>query len=130
MLMNFLHASCVSLESRAILIQGPSGAGKSDLAIRLIDAGATLIADDYVDIQKIEGHLVASPPESIAGKIEVRGVGLVQMPFESNVDIALMVHLTPRKEIQRLPESNLIDVEGVSIPFIQLDPHDSSAAAK
>ena len=70
-----LHASTVSIKGRAVLIEGPSGSGKSDLALRLIDRGATLVSDDYTIVRRIDGNLIASAPPNIAGLCEVRGCG-------------------------------------------------------
>ena len=128
--MKFVHATCVSLNGQGILIRGPSGAGKSDLALRLIDAGAILVADDYVDIQKKNGRLLASPPNNIAGKIEVRGVGLIKLPFKKNVEISLVLRLSPRSEIPRLPDFHIADMDGIPVPFVMIDAQDSSAVAK
>jgi serine kinase of HPr protein (carbohydrate metabolism regulator) len=71
-----LHASCVAIKGRAVLIEGRSGEGKSDLALRLIDRGAVLVSDDQTICQRRDGVLHATPPATIAGKIEVRSVGI------------------------------------------------------
>jgi serine kinase of HPr protein (carbohydrate metabolism regulator) len=76
-----IHATCVAIGGQGVLIMGPSGIGKSDLALRLIDRGATLVSDDYTEIELVEGALTGRPPATIAGKIEVRGVGIVTMVF-------------------------------------------------
>lgn len=74
-----LHASCVAAEGHAVLITGRSGSGKSDLALRLIDRGFTLVSDDRTILRKQDGRLIASAPDTIKGKIEVRGVGILEM---------------------------------------------------
>jgi len=74
-----LHASTVALDGRAVLISGPSGSGKSDLALRLLDRGFILVSDDQTIVRKDGGHLVAGAPPTIAGKLEVRGIGIVDM---------------------------------------------------
>src|SRR3546814_4210439 len=79
-----IHANCVALDGRAILLMGNSGSGKSDLSLRLIDRGWSLVADDYVCLIPSGGKLLAKPPPNIAGRIEVRNVGLVELPYLSD----------------------------------------------
>ena len=98
-----VHASAVAIDGRAVLIGGRSGHGKSDLALRLIDRGAALVSDDYTFVcRRIEGRVVASAPPTIIGKIEMRGVGLIEMETEQDVPVALCVDLDETPE--RLPE--------------------------
>ena len=84
-----VHASTVAIEGRAVLIAGRSGSGKSDLALRLIDRGAVLVSDDYTFVRRADGRLLASPPDTIAGRIELRGVGIVEMANLRDVPVAL-----------------------------------------
>ena len=124
-----LHASCVSIGGRAVLIEGLSGSGKSDLALRLIDRGAALVSDDYTIVRRIDGKLIASAPPNINGLIEVRGVGLVPMPFESDVPIALIASIATT--IERLPDLNSTRiVAGVAIPTCLIAPLEASAPIK
>ena len=88
-----IHASCVALGGRGVLLLGPSGAGKSDLALRLIDDGATLVADDRTLLFAKGGALHAKAPASIKGLLEIRGVGIVKLPVRASVRIALVVKL-------------------------------------
>jgi serine kinase of HPr protein (carbohydrate metabolism regulator) len=88
-----LHATCVAIDGRGVLIMGPSGAGKSDLGLRLIDQGATLVADDCTLVRDVGGDLLARAPANIAGRIEVRGVGIVTMSYVEDVAISLVVAL-------------------------------------
>ena len=97
-----IHVSSVAIDGRAVLIGGRSGAGKSDLALRLIDRGATLISDDYTFVRRAQTRALASAPERIAGKMEVRGVGIVDMETAQDVPIALYIDLSG--EPVRLPE--------------------------
>ena len=100
-----LHASCIALANRAVLLTGDSGVGKSDVALRLIDGGAQLVADDQTLLRVEDGQLIASPPDSIAGLIEVRHVGVLKMPYVRDVPVALYVELTALAEVlERLPE--------------------------
>src|SRR5690242_3377614 len=89
-----LHASTVALEGRAVLITGPSGAGKSDLALRLLDRGFTLVSDDQTIVRREGDRLIATAPANISGKLEIRGVGIVEMDVVKDVPVALFVELT------------------------------------
>lgn len=124
-----MHASTVATEGRAVLITGPSGAGKSDLALRLLDRGFTLISDDQTIVRREGDRLIASAPANIRGKLEIRGVGIVEMETETDVPIALFVELT--SEIQRLPDDRRErPVLGVNLPLISVDAMTASAASK
>lgn len=124
-----LHATAVSIGGRGVLIEGVSGVGKSDLALRLIDRGATLISDDYSFLQQRDGQIVASAPANIAGKIEVRGLGIVEMPQAGETPVALLVALG--EPPTRLPEpGNARHLLGVDVPFLALDGREASAAIK
>ena len=87
-----LHASAVALDGRAVLISGPSGSGKSDLALRLLDRGFTLVSDDRTIVRKVGSKLVASAPDTIKGKLEIRGVGIVDMDTVTDVPVALVTN--------------------------------------
>lgn len=124
-----LHASCVAIDGRAVLIEGASGAGKSDLALRLIDRGAALVSDDYTICQRRDGVLTASPPATIAGKIEVRGIGIVEMPHVAAVPIALLIAL--HDSPPRMPEGfRRRRIAGVDIAEFDLAPREASAPVK
>ncbi len=111
------------------MIEGDSGTGKSDLALRLIDRGATLVSDDYTLLQRAGGELIASPPDTIAGRIEVRGLGVLPMPHVDKVPVALLVHLTASPERMPLPDETR-RIAGVDIREVAIDPHSASAAIK
>ena len=123
-----VHASCVAIDGRGVLILGRSGAGKSDLTMRLIDRGAMLVSDDYTLLRAVEGRVVASPPPNIAGTIEMRGVGIVERPFASDVPIALAVDLDLPPE--RMPEPVTRDFAGMAVPVIGLNGLEPSAPMK
>jgi len=124
-----LHVSSVAIDGRAVLIEGESGAGKSDLALRLIDRGATLISDDYTLLQRAGGELIASPPDTIAGKIEVRGLGLIETTYVEKVPVALLIRLTDAPE--RLPLADDVRrIAGLDIREVAVDSRTASAPIK
>jgi serine kinase of HPr protein (carbohydrate metabolism regulator) len=124
-----VHASTVAMDGRAVVILGPSGSGKSDLALRLLDRGFTLVSDDQTVVKKDGERLVASAPPNIAGKLEIRGIGIVDMDTVTNIPVALLVELT--SEIQRLPdESRERPLLGVRLPLISIDAMTASAPSK
>jgi len=125
-----LHGSCVAIDGRGVLLRGPSGRGKSDLALRLIDAGARLVADDRVDLRAAGGLLNASAPEPIAGRLEVRGVGIVEVPCVAAAPLGLVVDLVEREDLERLPEPRTASFLGISVPLMRLVALEASAAAK
>jgi len=111
------------------LIEGESGAGKSDLALRLIDRGATLISDDYTLLQRAGSELIASPPDTIAGKIEVRGLGLLETPYVEKIPVALLIRLTDAPE--RLPLADDVRrIAGLDIREVAVDSRTASAPIK
>ena len=124
------HASCVSIDGHGVLLLGASGAGKSDLALRLIDAGAKLVADDQVIIQNSAGVLHAESPLPIHGKLEVRGLGIIEMEALQNMRLSLVVQLCAREDVERMPEAAFFDCLGVQLPLLSLHAFDSSTPAK
>lgn len=133
-----VHATCLVLDTvggpRGVLLRGPSGAGKSDLALRLIDRGARLVADDQCELQRIESaagaYVRARAPATIAGALEVRGLGIVGVPTLPEAPIALLVDLVAAEAIERLPEPVDEEILGVTLPRIVLDPFAEAAVAK
>lgn len=134
----FVHATCIALPAsgkrwRGILLRGPSGAGKSDFALRLIDAGAKLVADDQTALVRKGRALVGSPPGTLAGLLEVRGIGIVKVGLSrllARVPIALLVDLVPPDRIQRMPEFARETLLDVDLPVVALTPFEASAPAK
>jgi HPr kinase/phosphorylase len=136
-----VHATCVSLNGQGVLIRGRPGSGKSELALRLIDmpgygAGedvfrGRLVADDQVRVEAKAGALWASPPEALQGLLELRGQGLLALPFAAEAKLALIVDLVPAGELERLPEPEALKAEiaGVSLPRIPLDGREPAAPA-
>lgn len=127
-----VHASTVAIDIHAVVIRGRSGSGKSDLALRLIDTGAVLVADDQTIIELLSGGLVASAPDTIRGRIEVRGLGIISLPDAGPTPIGLIVDLMPQRDIRRLPvEPELhTSIIGIDVPRIAVDPALPGAVAK
>ena len=114
-----LHASCVAVEGKGLLILGPSGSGKSGLALNLIALGAQLVADDRVDLVVEGSALVARCPAPLRGLIEARGVGLLRCDAIPKAKVGLAVDLgTP--EPARLPESHTIVLLDRRIDLVHL----------
>lgn len=97
-----VHATCVAIGRKGVLLLGPSGAGKSDLALRLIDEGARLVADDRCELFVKAERPHARAPASIAGLIEMRGIGIAEVPHAKSAAVALAVRLG--QPSARLPE--------------------------
>ena len=114
---------------RAVLITGPAGAGKSDLTLRLIGRGWRLVADDYAHIVASAGALFAVAPETIAGRIEARGVGVVPASARGLTRLALAVELVEQLP-ERLPEPETRTLEGVALPLLRLRGFEASAVEK
>lgn len=126
-----LQASAVAIGRRALLIEGPPGSGKSTLALALIDRGAQLIGDDGVTLcADADGSLIASPPPNIAGLLEVRGVGLVNMPVAAPAPAALILTLGGASA-ERLPDAlpHRI-IAGISVPVLAFEPGTIAPAAR
>ena len=128
--MDLFHGTAVLYRGFGILIRGPSGSGKSDLALRLIDDGADLIADDQVIIKSVGEILQLSSPDNISGLIEVRGVGVVRIKYVSSIPLGLIVDINPRKKLKRMPITKKELIGNISIPVITINAFESSAVAK
>ncbi len=124
-----LHASSVAIDGAALLIMGPSGSGKSDLALRLIDRGAVLISDDQTMVRQAGAGLIATGFGTIQGKIEVRGLGIMNVPSVTDVPLALILEL--RSTVERLPlETSERLVAGRMLPVVAIAPFEASATIK
>ncbi|MDQ2103590.1 HPr kinase/phosphorylase [Azospirillum isscasi] len=113
-----------------VLLRGPSGSGKSDLALRMIDAGALLVADDRVELRVDQGRLMARAPAALAGLLEVRGVGIMPIPAAAEAEVGLVVDLVPRDAVERLPGEDAADLLDQAVPRLALCPFDASTPAK
>lgn len=123
-----IHATCVAIAGRGILIGGASGTGKSDLALRLIDRGATLVSDDYTLVSRDGDGLIARVPDRIAGAIEVRGIGILAMPHVDGVPLALLIDLDEAPD--RMPTIDEREFAGLPLPRLALAPFEASAPVK
>ena len=142
-----LHASCIALGragapfgapgDAGILLVGPSGAGKSDLALRMIAAGAELVADDRTALTPEDGSVIASPPPVLAGLIEIRNVGIIQLPARPWVRLLMVADLVADEMLTRLraparwePPPPFEHLESSALPLLRLDPFAAAAPAK
>ena len=137
-----LHGSCLAVGDMGVLLLGEPGSGKSDLTLRMIDQPGTglsgnmksvfLVADDQVVVRFGEGRLWASAPAILAGRMEIRGLGLVTLAHRAEVPLVLAVRLTAVESIERLPEleKSYFEVLGKRLPMILIDPASASAPAR
>ena len=127
---NNIHASAICVMGQGVLFLGDSGSGKSDMSLRMIaQYGAKLISDDRVDIKNVNNCLIASAPKSIQGLLEVRGVGIVDVPTIDQSEINIVVQLVT-SNIDRMPEKATYEIEGITLPFIKINPFEASSTAK
>lgn len=125
----WLHATCVQLGGVGVVLLGASGVGKSDLALRLIDAGALLVADDQLQVEAAEAGLLGRPAASLAGLLEVRGLGILRLPYCPVSPLGLVVELDG-VSAPRLPEPSTYPLLGTALRHLRLDPRQASADAK
>ena len=137
--MTNIHATAIAFGNRGVLIRGVPGSGKSELALRLIDSQgfgrgakplrAKLVADDQVLLVREGSGIVMRAPNSISGKLEIRGVGIIELPHKSKTKLVLVIDLKPQTEIERMPEADdlLTEILGLNITRYSIDPNASSA---
>jgi serine kinase of HPr protein (carbohydrate metabolism regulator) len=124
-----LHATSVAIEDNGVAIFGDPGSGKSDLALRLIDTGATLISDDITVFSKLEKNINLFGIENTKGLLEVREVGIITVPYVEGIKLKLVVRLTD-KVIERIPKKNQINLLGLKFPKLEINGKNSSSVAK
>jgi HPr kinase/phosphorylase len=134
------YGTCVALGRTAALLRGPSGSGKSDLALRFLFLARRgpaaleapiLVADDQVWLIRNEDRLMARPPDTIRGKLEVRGIGIAELKFLAEADLALVVDLIAAQDVERMPDAGAITpLLGVDVPRLSLFPWEASAPIK
>jgi HPr kinase/phosphorylase len=125
-----VHGTSVALGGDGVLLRGPSGSGKSDLALRLIDQGAKLVADDQTELRLIGSALRMSAPSTIAGRIEVRGVGILHVACAKSAPLRLVIDLVASEAVERLPEPETCEFLGCRVSRLLLAPFEASATAK
>ena len=124
-----IHATTVALDGRAVILAGRSGSGKSDLALRLLDRGFVLVSDDQTYLRLTNGRVIAAAPPTIQGKLEVRGIGIVEVDAAGDVPVCLVVAL--ESDVERLPEEGRQrSILGAGIPLVSVDAMTASAPAK
>ena len=128
--MQTFHGTIVDIAGHGTLLRGPSGCGKSDLALRLIDRGATLVADDQYLLRPSRRGLVAFAPDNLYGLLEVRGMGIISVPAIKTTLVGLVVDLIPSSDIPRLPDKQNADLDGYLIPRLSLNAFESSTPIK
>ena len=124
-----IHSTSVVIEDLGLLIRGQSGSGKSDLALRLIDSGATLISDDLTICKKIGDYLYLYPHSKTKGLLEVREIGIMTVPYVENIKLTLVVELV-EEEFERIPGMMSCSILGMKFPKIKIFGKSSSAVAK
>jgi HPr kinase/phosphorylase len=125
-----MHGTAIAIGGGAVLLRGRSGAGKSDLGLRLIDAGARLIADDQSELRRIGDTIAVRAPAALAGLLEVRGVGILQLDTAVDVPLVLIADLVAPEALERLPERRSETILGIAVPAVSLAPFEASAPAK
>lgn len=123
-----MHGTAIAIDGHGVLLTGHSGAGKSDMALRLIDRGAMLISDDAVVVSDCDGLPWLSPSPNIEGKIEVRGVGICQVPNTAGARLRLIIELVDA--VERMPDTEIGEIAGFHVPSLKLVPFEISAALK
>jgi serine kinase of HPr protein (carbohydrate metabolism regulator) len=122
------QAGCVSIGGRGILIEGPPGSGKTSLALMLLDRGARLVGDDGVLLSIRHGRLWASPPPNTAGKLEIRGVGIVDLPaMDAPVSLWLDISQLAPRYVENAATKDLL---GAAIPALTFDARGGAAAIR
>jgi HPr kinase/phosphorylase len=125
-----VYGTSVSVAGEGVLLRGPSGSGKSDLALRLIEDGALLVADDQTVLHRTGPVLELHAPAELAGLLEVRGLGIVRVPYADRAPLRLVFDLVPQDEIDRLPEPRFVTLAGLAVPLLALAPAAASAPAR
>ncbi len=128
-----VHATCLSLlvgpQWRGVLILGPSGIGKSDFALRAIEQGWSLVSDDYSCLWSSGGHIYAAPPDTIAGKLEIRGQGIAEERIRRLTRVHLCA-LAQTDPVERLPDAEVTPILGLEVPTMRLNPRETSSLPK
>ena len=130
--MTTVHGTCLVVAKAGLLLRGPSGSGKSDLALRAIhDGSGHLVADDQVCLERSgDGSLRASPPAMLAGRIEARGIGILDIAHTPDCRVDAVIDLVAREAVERMPEAENTELLGVTVPRYRIHAFDASAPAR
>lgn len=127
-----LHASAVAFDTKGVLVRGPAGSGKSSLCATLIDThGAQLVADDRLYVDETADGMCVRPHENLTGLLEIRGLGLLRLPYLASASLALVVDLDAPQAVPRLPEPVYFDRDAPQedgVPLLTLHGHDPMTA--
>jgi len=113
-----MHASCVAVAGRAVLIRGASGSGKSGLALQLMALGTGLAADDRTRLWRRGAVLMADAPAALCGRIEAREIGILTAPATGPAGVALVVDMDTA-ESDRLPPMRQVRILDVRLPLVR-----------
>ena len=130
LIMEQVHATSIDIDGAGVLLRGPSASGKSDLALRMIANGARLVADDRTDLAVKDGRVFASAPAALAGRLEVRGIGILTVGAVQDSPLALVIDLVAPADVERLPDPTKAELLGIRLPLLRLAPFEASAPAK
>ncbi|MGI9483563.1 MAG: HPr kinase/phosphorylase [Hyphomicrobiales bacterium] len=137
-----IHATCIAVGGKGVLLLGKPGSGKSDLALRLIDEPgrgtgdefltAKHVADDQVRLTRDGEKVLAQAPETLSGLLEIRGIGIVQVPYLPVVPVELVVELMNEEAVERMPDETQTRhyLLGLGVPRVAIDPANPSAPAR
>ncbi|MEC9454529.1 MAG: HPr kinase/phosphatase C-terminal domain-containing protein [Pseudomonadota bacterium] len=128
--MERIHGTCVAIDGAGVLLRGPSGGGKSDLALRLIDGGASLVGDDQLELSRVAGQVMARAPSPLQGQLEIRGIGIVAVETVGQAPLALVVDLIPADQVIRYPDPAACHYLGLDVPLLALAAFEASTPAK
>jgi len=130
MTISSLHGTSVEIKGKAALITGKPGSGKSSLALQLLDRGALLVSDDQTHLVLEDGHIIVSPPASLQGMMEVRGIGICQFPYQEKSVLKLFVEICDQRDCERLPEPTFKEYYGIKVPYLKISKGDPLGAIK
>lgn len=129
--MKTVYGNCIDFDGNGIIILGKSSMGKSDLTYRLIENhGANLVSDDHIIIEKEENNLIAKTVENIKGLIEIRNIGIIKISHIEKTKIKLIIELEKQENLERMPEDEFLEIDGIKIKKIKLDAFEQSTELK
>ncbi|MEM9331578.1 MAG: HPr kinase/phosphatase C-terminal domain-containing protein [Pseudomonadota bacterium] len=130
------HGNCLTVSGVGILITGASGSGKSSLTMGLLETAkreglcGQFVSDDRVILKRRGDKVFAYPPESLKGKIELRGYGIIEYPSVESTEVSLVVELTDDADIERMPEIQHREISGIQVPLVHVPKQHEQAALR